>query len=45
VWWIMSRLEDLDEAEIERRMVLPEYVAAMEYVTSMDPFGSEPSPS
>jgi hypothetical protein len=41
----MSRLEDLDEAEIERRMGLPEYVAAMEYVTSMDPFGSEPSPS
>ena len=41
LWWIMTRLEDLDEAEIARRMALPEYVAAMEYVTSMDPFATD----
>jgi uncharacterized glyoxalase superfamily protein PhnB len=41
LWWIMTRLEDLDEAEIARRMALPEYIAAMEYVTSMDPFAPD----
>jgi PhnB protein len=33
LWWIQTRLENLSMAEMERRMTLPEYVAAMEYVT------------
>lgn len=32
LYWIQTRLEDLDEAEIARRWTQPEYAAAMEYV-------------
>ncbi|MCR6490326.1 VOC family protein [Amycolatopsis sp. OK19-0408] len=32
LWWIQTRLEDLDEAELARRAQLPEYVEAMNYV-------------
>lgn len=32
LWWIQTRLEDLDEAEMLRRAQLPEYVDAMNYV-------------
>ncbi|SDY67752.1 Uncharacterized conserved protein PhnB, glyoxalase superfamily [Amycolatopsis xylanica] len=34
VWWIQERLEELDEAEAMRRMTMPRYAAAMDYVTS-----------
>jgi PhnB protein len=34
LWWIQTRLETLSMEEMERRMAFPEYVAAMEYVTS-----------
>ncbi|MFD8495145.1 VOC family protein [Amycolatopsis sp. NPDC059657] len=34
VWWIQERLEDLDEAEAMRRMAMPRYADAMDYVTS-----------
>ncbi|MEV6879353.1 VOC family protein [Amycolatopsis sp. NPDC051128] len=36
LWWIQTRLEDLDEAEIMRRWQLPEYVEAMKYVQSAE---------
>jgi PhnB protein len=32
LWWIQTRLENLDEAELMRRAQLPEYVEAMNYV-------------
>jgi PhnB protein len=38
LWWIMTRVEDLAPEEMERRAGLPEYVAAMEYVQSAEPF-------
>ncbi|MEQ0562903.1 VOC family protein [Amycolatopsis sp. NEAU-NG30] len=34
LWWIQTRLEDLDEAELIRRAQLPEYIEAMAYVQS-----------
>jgi uncharacterized glyoxalase superfamily protein PhnB len=34
LWWIMTRIEDVDEEEIGRRYGQPEYVDAMEYVQS-----------
>ncbi len=36
LWWIQTRLEDLDLEELERRASLPEYVEAMQYVQSVD---------
>ncbi|MFG1642279.1 VOC family protein [Amycolatopsis sp. NPDC049252] len=36
LWWIQTRLENLDEAEMMRRAQLPEYVAAMNYVQGAD---------
>lgn len=36
LWWIQARLEDLSIDELTRRSQLPEYVASMEYVQSMD---------
>lgn len=38
LWWIMSRVEDLDPQEMERRAGLPEYIEAMEYVQSAEVF-------
>ncbi|MGW4524360.1 VOC family protein [Amycolatopsis sp. NPDC004378] len=32
LWWIQTRLENLDAAEMARRARLPEYVEAMNYV-------------
>jgi uncharacterized glyoxalase superfamily protein PhnB len=32
LWWIQTRLENPDEAEMARRAQLPEYVEAMNYV-------------
>ncbi|WP_290055495.1 VOC family protein [Amycolatopsis solani] len=32
LWWIQTRLEDLDETEMARRAQLPQYVEAMKYV-------------
>jgi uncharacterized glyoxalase superfamily protein PhnB len=32
IWWIQERVEELDPAELQRRVALPEFVAAMEYV-------------
>ena len=32
LWWIQTRLENLDEAEMTRRAHLPEYIEAMNYV-------------
>ncbi|MDS0132271.1 MULTISPECIES: VOC family protein [unclassified Amycolatopsis] len=37
LWWIQTRLEDLDEAELARRAQLPEYVEAMNYVQGAKP--------
>jgi uncharacterized glyoxalase superfamily protein PhnB len=41
LWWIQTRVEDLDPAEMERRAGLPEYVAAMAYVQGADFFAAE----
>jgi uncharacterized glyoxalase superfamily protein PhnB len=32
VWWIQQRLEELDEAEMGKRMADPRYIEAMQYV-------------
>jgi uncharacterized glyoxalase superfamily protein PhnB len=42
LWWIQTRLENLDEAELVRRAQLPEYVAAMNYVQGADLVNSRP---
>jgi len=38
LWWVMARIEEVDEAEMERRWALPEYIEAMAITTSFDPF-------
>jgi PhnB protein len=38
VWWIQSRIEDLDPEEMARRAGQPEYVDAMNYVMSAELF-------
>ena len=38
VWWVMARMELVDEAELARRWGLPKYVAAMARATAFDPF-------
>lgn len=38
LWWIQTRIEDLDPEEIERRFSEPEFVKAMAYVQSADFF-------
>jgi PhnB protein len=38
VYSIQTRVVEPDAEELQRRMVTPEFVAAMEYVQSMDPF-------
>jgi uncharacterized glyoxalase superfamily protein PhnB len=42
LWWIQTRLEDLDEAELMRRAQLPEYVEAMAYVQSAELVNGRP---
>jgi uncharacterized glyoxalase superfamily protein PhnB len=41
LWWIQTRLEDLDLAEMERRSRQQEYIDAMNYVTSAEFFPPE----
>jgi PhnB protein len=41
VWWIQSRIEDLDPEEMGRRASEPEYVDAMNYVMSAELFPPE----
>jgi uncharacterized glyoxalase superfamily protein PhnB len=38
LWWVQTRLEDLDWAEMERRAGQQEYIDAMKYVTSAEFF-------
>jgi PhnB protein len=38
LWWVMARMEEVDEAELERRWAMPEYVTVMAHVTDFDPF-------
>ena len=40
LWWIQQRVEEVDEAEMGRRMGDPVWQERMAYVTSMDPFAS-----
>lgn len=40
LWWIQQRVVELSAEEVEERIGRPEFVAAMEYVTSMNPFAS-----
>lgn len=42
LWWIQTRLEDLDAAEMARRAQLPEYLAAMNYVQGADLVNARP---
>lgn len=41
LWWIMTRIEDVDEEEIGRRYGQPEYVGAMEYMQGAEFFTPE----
>jgi uncharacterized glyoxalase superfamily protein PhnB len=43
LWWIMERLEDLDEEEIGRRAGEKEYIDAMQYVEGARFFVSDPA--
>ena len=38
LWWIQERVEEVDDAEMGRRMGDPIWLERMAYVTSMDPF-------
>ena len=41
LWWIQSRIEDLDPEEMARRAALPGYVEAMAYVMGAEFFPPE----
>jgi PhnB protein len=41
LWWIQARVEDVDEAEINRRMGDPVWLERMAYVQSVDPFAKD----
>jgi uncharacterized glyoxalase superfamily protein PhnB len=43
LYWIQTRIEEVSAEEMERRMSDPTFMAAMEYVQSMDPFASAAS--
>lgn len=38
LWWIQTRVEDVEPAELERRWTDPQFVRAMEYVQGADFF-------
>ena len=38
LWWVMARMEDVSEEELNRRWAEPKYVAAMEVLEGFDPF-------
>lgn len=38
LWWVQTHIEDVDEAEMTRRMGDPTFTAAMDYVQSADFF-------
>jgi PhnB protein len=38
LWWVMARMEQVDEEELMRRWGEPKYVAAMANAMSFDPF-------
>jgi PhnB protein len=38
LWWLMTRVEELDEEEIARRFQQPEYAEALQYVQSAEFF-------
>jgi len=40
LWWIQQRVAEPTPEEVAERMTRPEFVAAMEYVTSAKPFAS-----
>lgn len=44
LWWIQTRVEDVEEAEMARRAGDPEWMAALEYVQGAD-FFAAPGPS
>jgi PhnB protein len=41
LWWIQSRIEDLDPEEMARRASQPQYVDAMNYVMSAELFPAD----
>lgn len=41
LWWIMTRIENVDEAEMERRFGEKQYIDAMAYVESAEFFPSD----
>jgi PhnB protein len=42
LWWIMTRIEDVDEAELARRWAMPEYAAALQEAENSEFFPREP---
>lgn len=41
LWWIQARVEEVDDAEIDRRMSDPVWLERMDYVQSVDPFAKD----
>ena len=41
LWWIMARMEQVDEAELNRRWGLPQYVEAMAHAQDFDPYPAD----
>ena len=41
LWWIMARMEEVDEAELTRRWGEPKYLEVMARTTAFDPFGTD----
>jgi uncharacterized glyoxalase superfamily protein PhnB len=42
LWWIQSRVEEVDPDELERRASDPDFIAAMEYVQASEFFPARP---
>jgi hypothetical protein len=41
LWWIQARVDEVDDAEIDRRMSDPVWLERMDYVQSVDPFAKD----
>jgi PhnB protein len=43
LWWVMARMEDVSEEEMNRRWAEPRFAAVMERFADFDPFAAEPT--
>ena len=44
VWWIQARVEEVSAEEMQRRLAVPDFTAAMRYLQGADLFGPGPDP-